>query len=141
MRLYEAAGEVGGTWYWNRNRGARFDSESYSYAFGFSPELLDEWQWSAHFAGRLQIERYINHVADKFDLRPHIQLNARINSAVYQEDAALWQVCTASGEHTTARFVIAAVGFMSASYMPEVPGTGRLLRHGLSHRTLAARAD
>ena len=122
VRLYEAAGGVGGTWYWNRYPGARFDSESYSYAYGFSQELLDEWQWSEHFAGQPEIERYINFVADKFDLRPHIQLNARINAAVYDEDGALWQVCTASGENTTARFVIAAVGFMSAPHMPNIPG-------------------
>ena len=125
VRLYDAAGGVGGTWYWNRYPGARFDSESYSYAFGFSQELLDEWQWSEHFAGQPEIERYINHVVDRFQLRPHIQLNARIACATYDERAAHWTLVTEVGERATAQFVIAAVGFMSAPFTPDINGMER----------------
>ena len=80
VRVLEAGTGVGGTWYWNRYPGARFDSESYSYAFSFSKELLDEWDWSEHFAGQPETLRYLNHVADKFDLRKDIQFRARATS-------------------------------------------------------------
>ena len=122
VRLFDAASGVGGTWYWNRYPGARFDSESYSYALGFSQELLDEWQWSEHFAGQPEIERYLNFVTDRFQLRPHIQLNARIAATVYDEQSTQWTVRTENGEQATARFVIAAVGFMSAPYTPQISG-------------------
>ena len=81
VRVYEAGGGVGGTWYWNRYPGARFDSESYSYAYSFSPELLEEWNWSEHYSAQPENERYLNFVADKFQLRPHIRCNSRIKSA------------------------------------------------------------
>src|SRR5215212_10915885 len=76
-RVFEAGTDVGGTWYWNRYPGARFDSESYSYGYSFSEELLAEWDWSEHFAGQPETLRYLNHVADKFDLRPHMRSTAR----------------------------------------------------------------
>ena len=81
VRVLEAGTRVGGTWYWNRYPGARFDSESYSYGFSFSQELLDEWDWSEHFSGQPEIERYCNHVADKFDLRRDIQFSAQVAAA------------------------------------------------------------
>ncbi len=128
-RICEAGGGVGGTWYWNRYPGARFDSESYSYAYSFSEELLQEWDWKEHFSGQPENERYLNYVADKFDLRRHIQFNARIGSAVYDEKANLWEIRTESGQRLRARFLIAAVGILSAHYMPNIAGvesfTGR----------------
>ena len=84
------ATDVGGTWYWNRYPGARFDSESYSYGYSFSKELLQEWDWSEHFAGQPETLRYLNHVADKFDLRRDIQFRSRVTAAVYEEESRSW---------------------------------------------------
>src|SRR6202000_2140506 len=85
MLVFEAGSDVGGTWYWNRYPGARFDSESWTYGYSFSQELLQEWNWDEHFAAQPETERYLNHVADKFDLRRDIQFNRRVASAHYQE--------------------------------------------------------
>ena len=85
MRLLEQADGVGGTWYWNRYPGCRFDSESYTYGYLFSAELWQEWDWSEEFAPQPETERYLNHVVDKFDLRRHIRLNSKVTSAVWDE--------------------------------------------------------
>src|ERR671938_492914 len=85
VRVFEAGTDVGGTWYWNRYPGARFDSESYSYGYSFSKELLQEWEWSEHFAGQPETLRYINYVADKFDLRRDIQFRSEVTAAVWDE--------------------------------------------------------
>src|SRR4029434_6849691 len=106
VRAFEAGGGVGGTWYWNRYPGARFDSESYTYGYSFSEELLQEWDWKEHYSGQPENERYLNYVADKFDLRRDIQLNARVTSAVYDERAHGWQIHTAEGHRARAQFVI-----------------------------------
>ena len=121
-RICEAGGGVGGTWYWNRYPGARFDSESYSYAYSFSEELLQEWDWKEHFSGQPENERYLNYVADKFDLRRHIQFNARISSAVYDEKENRWEIQTENGQRMRARFLIAAAGIRSAHYLHDVAG-------------------
>src|SRR5688572_22801863 len=92
VRVYEAGSGVGGTWYWNRYPGCRFDSESYSYGYSFSEELLQEWDWSEHFAGQPETLRYLNYVADKFDLRRDIQLKTRITSATYDEAENCWEI-------------------------------------------------
>jgi cation diffusion facilitator CzcD-associated flavoprotein CzcO len=97
VRVFEAGGGVGGTWYWNRYPGARFDSESYTYGYSFSEELLQEWDWSEHYAGQPETERYLNYVADKFDLRRDIQFHAHVDSMVWDEDANRWQVHLANG--------------------------------------------
>src|SRR5690348_1346198 len=86
VRAFEAGSGVGGTWYWNRYPGARFDSESWTYGYSFSQELLDEWDWQEHFAAQPETERYLNHVADKFDLRRDIRFNSRVTAAHYRED-------------------------------------------------------
>ena len=80
-RLVEAGAGVGGTWFWNRYPGARFDSESYTYGYLFSQELFDEWEWQEHFAGQPEIERYLNHVIDRFDLRRHMRFGAAVTRA------------------------------------------------------------
>ena len=121
-RVLEAGSGVGGTWYWNRYPGARFDSESYSYAYSFSQELLDEWDWSEHFAGQPETLRYLNHVADRFDLRRDIQFHARVISAHYQEPTRSWDVTLESGERLRARFLITALGPLSAPTLPRIPG-------------------
>src|SRR5580658_6414898 len=90
-RVFEAGSGVGGTWYWNRYPGARFDSESWTYGYSFSSELLDEWHWEERFAAQPETERYLNHVADKFDLRRDVQFNSRVAAAHYDEDARCWE--------------------------------------------------
>ena len=90
--LLEAGGGVGGTWYWNRYPGCRFDSESYTYAYLFSQELFDEWEWKEQFAEQPETERYLNHVVDRFDLRRHMRFDARVTSAVYDEPSGTWTV-------------------------------------------------
>lgn len=122
-RVFEAGPNVGGTWYWNRYPGARFDSESWSYGYSFSQELLDEWDWEEHFAGQPETERYLNYVADKFDLRRDIQFNAVVAAAHYQDDNHSWKITLDDGSHCTARFLITAVGVLSAAVMPRISGT------------------
>src|SRR5437764_1088259 len=97
FRVFEAGSGVGGAWYWNRYPGARFDSESYSYAYSFSQELLEEWNWSEHFAGQPETLRYLNHVADRFDLRRDIRLRSRVASAHYQDATRTWDVTLEDG--------------------------------------------
>jgi cation diffusion facilitator CzcD-associated flavoprotein CzcO len=123
----EAGGGVGGTWYWNRYPGARFDSESYTYGYLFSKELFDEWDWHEHFAGQPEVERYLNHVVDRFDLRRHVRFGAEVVSAVFDERAATWLVATASGAEVRARFLVAATGVLSVPYVPDVPGRDMFL--------------
>jgi cation diffusion facilitator CzcD-associated flavoprotein CzcO len=122
VRVFEAGTGVGGTWYWNRYPGARFDSESYSYQYSFSEELLKEWSWSEHFAAQPETLRYLNHVADKFDLRRDIQFRSRVTSAYYQDDARVWEVTLQDGSRHRARFLVTAIGPLSAPTMPRVAG-------------------
>ena len=90
--LLEAGSGVGGTWYWNRYPGARFDSESYTYGYLFSKDLFDEWRWREHFAPQPETEMYLNHVVDRFDLRRHIRFDSRVTAAEYDERSGTWQV-------------------------------------------------
>ena len=122
VRVFEAGTGVGGTWYWNRYPGARFDSESYSYQYSFSKELLEEWSWSEHFAPQPETLRYLNYVADKFDLRRDIQFRSRVTAAHYQEEARSWDVTLQDGSRHRARFLITAIGPLSAPTWPRVGG-------------------
>ncbi len=122
VRVLEAGTGVGGTWYWNRYPGARFDSESYSYSFSFSKELLQEWNWSEHFAGQPETLRYINHVADKFDLRRDIQFRSRVSTAHYRDAERCWDVTLEDGSRFRSRFLITAIGPLSAPTMPRIEG-------------------
>jgi cation diffusion facilitator CzcD-associated flavoprotein CzcO len=122
VRVYEAGSGVGGTWYWNRYPGCRFDSESYSYGYSFSKELLQEWEWSEHFAAQPETLRYLNYVADKFDLRRDIRFNARIAAATYDEAGNCWEIRTEGGSRARAKFLITAIGVLSAPQMPNIPG-------------------
>lgn len=118
----EAGSGVGGTWYWNRYPGARFDSESYTYAYSFSPELLQEWNWSEHFAPQPETLAYLNHVADRFDLRPLIRFNTRVMAATFAPAAHCWDIVTEAGDTIRARFMIMATGLLSATQYPDIPG-------------------
>ena len=138
--LLEAGDGVGGTWFWNRYPGARFDSESYTYAYLFSKELFDEWRWQEHFAEQPEIERYLNHVVDRFDLRRHMRFDARVTSAVYDDSSGTWTVATSRGIEYRTRFLVTATGVLSVPYFPDVPGRRGLPRRVLPHGTVADRA-
>jgi cation diffusion facilitator CzcD-associated flavoprotein CzcO len=121
-RVFEAGEGVGGTWYWNRYPGARFDSESYSYGYSFSKELLEEWSWSEHFAAQPETLRYLEHVADKFDLRRDIRFSSRVRRATWDEAGNAWEVEIDDGHRARARLLITAVGPISAPTMPNIEG-------------------
>ncbi len=122
VRVLEAGSGVGGTWYWNRYPGARFDSESYSYQYSFSKELLQEWNWSEHFAPQPETLRYLNYVADKFDLRRDIQFSTRVTAAHYDDTTRDWTVTAADGRNYQARYLITAIGPLSAPTLPRIAG-------------------
>jgi cation diffusion facilitator CzcD-associated flavoprotein CzcO len=122
VHVFESGTGVGGTWYWNRYPGARFDSESWSYGYSFSQELLDEWHWTEHFSPQPETLRYLNHVADKFDLRRDITFNARVVAAHYHEPTRSWRITLEDGSRRSARFLITAVGPLSAPTMPRIDG-------------------
>jgi cation diffusion facilitator CzcD-associated flavoprotein CzcO len=121
-RVLEAADGVGGTWYWNRYPGARCDSESHSYCFYFSDELIDEWEWSERYPQQPEVMRYLNFVADRLDLKRDIQFGTRVTGARYDEAANLWWVSTEGGEEFSTKFLIAAVGCLSSANVPDIPG-------------------
>jgi len=120
--VLDAAGGLGGTWYSNRYPGARFDSESYTYGFSFSKELLNEWHWKERFSGQPENLRYLNYVADKFDLRKYMQFNCKVESAHFDETNDLWRLKIADGRELTSRFVIMAVGLLSIPTPPRLKG-------------------
>src|SRR5436853_242897 len=122
VRVFEAGTGVGGTWYWNRYPGARFDSESWTYGYSFSQELLEEWDWEEHFAAQPETERYLNYVADKFDLRRDIQFKSRVTAAHYREDTRSWEVTLEDGRRCDARLLVTAIGVLSAATMPRIAG-------------------
>ena len=121
--VLEAADDLGGTWYANRYPGARFDSESYTYGYSFSKELLDEWHWKEHFSGQSENLRYLNYVADKFDLRRHMRFNCRVAKMRFDEAGEQWRLTLDSGEELTSRFVHTAVGLLSIPTPPRIEGT------------------
>ena len=122
VRGLEDGGGVGGTWYWNRYPGCRFDSESETYAYSFSKELVQEWDWKEHYSGQPENERYLNYVADKFDLRKDIQFNSHVTVLKYDEKANRWDVTLENGQRMRAQFVVACVGILSARYQPAFEG-------------------
>ncbi|MYD99619.1 MAG: NAD(P)/FAD-dependent oxidoreductase [Gammaproteobacteria bacterium] len=121
-RVFEAGSGVGGTWYWNRYPGARCDVESMEYSYSFCDELQQEWEWTERYAGQPEILRYVNHVADRFDLRRDITFDTRVVRATFDEDASRWQVETDTGLVVDAAFVIMATGCLSSANLPEFDG-------------------
>ncbi len=120
--VLEADDDLGGTWYRNRYPGARFDSESYTYGYSFSRELLDEWHWKERFSSQPENLRYLNFVVDKFDLRRYMRFNAHVVQMLWQEDDRTWRLILADGEELTARFVITGIGVLSTPTLPSYPG-------------------
>ncbi len=120
--VLEADDDLGGTWYRNRYPGCRFDSESYTYGYSWSKEVLDEWHWKELFSAQPENLRYLNFVADKFDLRRHMVFNARVASMAWDEDAGQWNLHLEDGSVTTARFVITSIGPLSIPTMPRYEG-------------------
>ncbi|MEV7086188.1 NAD(P)/FAD-dependent oxidoreductase [Streptomyces sp. NPDC093085] len=132
-KLLEAGGGVGGVWYWNRYPEARFDSESYTYGYLFSKELWEEWEWSEQYAGQPEIERYFNHVVDRFGLRRDIVFDAPVTSAVFDETTGTWTVRAGNGTTLRTRFLVAATGNLSVPFIP--PVAGREDFRGAQHHT------
>jgi len=132
-RVYETGGGVGGTWYWNRYPGARSDSDSYIYCYSFDRDLLQEWEWSERYPEQHEIRAYLEHVTDRYDLAKDIRFETRVTAATFDEDAAAWTVETDTGERVTARFVITAVGALSAANTPSFEGVGSF--RGASYHT------
>lgn len=129
VRVFESGPEVGGTWFWNRYPGCRFDSESFTYGYFWSPEVLQEWNWSELFAGQPETQRYTSYIADKFDLRKDITFDTRVRSARYDASENLWTVETETGDTATARYVITAVGILSTPIIPDFPGRDSFAGH------------
>ncbi|MGV0742345.1 flavin-containing monooxygenase [Mycolicibacterium sp. XJ870] len=122
VRVFEAADGVGGVWYWNRYPGARCDVESVDYSYSFDPDLEQEWDWSEKYATQPEILRYLNHVADRFDLRRDITFGTRVTDVVLDEETLRWEVRTDRGEVVSSRFVVLAVGPLSNANLPHIDG-------------------
>jgi cyclohexanone monooxygenase len=124
VRVFEAGSGIGGTWFWNRYPGARCDIESLEYSYQFSAELQQEWEWSERYATQPEILRYLEHVADRFDLRRDIELSTRVVAARFDEATAHWAIETERSS-VTARFCILATGCLSSTNLPRIPGLER----------------
>jgi cation diffusion facilitator CzcD-associated flavoprotein CzcO len=125
VRVYEEGDTVGGTWYWNRYPGARCDSDSYIYCFTFDKQLLQEWEWSERYPEQPEILRYLEHVAKRHDLKRDIQFGARVTGGEFDESNNVWQLRSSKGDQVTARFLIAAVGTLSYTNLPQFKGLER----------------
>jgi len=121
-KVFEMGTDVGGTWYWNRYPGARFDSESWTYGYSFSKELMQEWDWKEHFSPQPDTLEYLNYVADKFDLRRDMQFNSTVKAAHWDDKAGKWTVTLENGEKASAQFLMTAIGILSAYTLPAIPG-------------------
>jgi cyclohexanone monooxygenase len=123
--VLERASGIGGTWFWNRYPGARCDIESMTYSYSWSPELEQEWTWSERYAGQAEILAYLEHVADRFDLRRDIRLGVQVSEAILEPSEDRWSVATDDGERLSAGFLIMATGCLSVPRIPDIPGIGR----------------
>ena len=121
-RVYEAGSGVGGTWFWNRYPGARCDVESVEYSYSFDEELEREWQWTERYASQPEILRYLNHVAERFDLKRDIRFETRVTAAIFDETANRWNIQTDRGDRVTAQFCVMATGCLSAAQVPDYKG-------------------
>ncbi len=120
--VLDANEDLGGTWWHNRYPGARFDSESFTYGYSFSRELLDEWHWTEQFSPQPETLRYLNHVADKFGLREHMQFGCRVDSMIFDDETCTWTLRLSDGRRISTRFVITAVGVLSTPTLPRIEG-------------------
>ncbi len=119
---FETGSDVGGTWYWNRYPGARCDVPSMEYSYQFSEALQQDWEWTERYAAQPEILRYANHVADRFDLRKFFKFETPVQRAEYDDETAVWQLTASDGSITRARYLITAVGCLSAANTPDIPG-------------------
>ncbi len=135
VKVFEAGADIGGTWYWNRYPGARCDVESMDYSYSFDPELEQEWEWTEKYPSQPEILSYLNHVADKHDLRRDVVLRTRVTRALFDESTSRWTVRTDRGQVVSARYCVMATGCLSKPKFPEVPGldsfSGRWYHTGL----------
>lgn len=122
VRGYDAADDVGGTWYWNRYPGCRLDTESYAYGYFCLTDIISDWTWTERFAGQPELLRYVNHAADKMDIRKDFRFRTRVVHAAYDEAANLWNLDLDNGSKASCRFLITAVGPLSATRMPDFEG-------------------
>ena len=120
--VLDANDDLGGTWYNNRYPGARFDSESYTYGYSFSQEVLDEWDWTEKHSAQPETLAYLNYVADKFELRKYMQFGCRVDSMVFYEDTNTWMLRLSDGHEITTRFIVTAVGTLSTPTLPKIEG-------------------
>jgi cation diffusion facilitator CzcD-associated flavoprotein CzcO len=123
--VLETGDGPGGTWYWNRYPGARFDSESYTYGYSFSEKLLQEWNWSEHFAAQPETRKYLEHVVEELGLEPHMRFGVTVKAATFDEQARAWTVALDNGETLTTRLLLTAIGMLSAATMPRIEGVER----------------
>lgn len=133
VKVIERGSGVGGVWFWNRYPGARFDSESYTYAFTFSKELLDEWDWKEHFSAQPDTLKYINFIVDKFGVRDDFELNCEVESACYQDNSRSWILTDKNGNKYSSRFLINALGPLTNPTLPNIPGLSNF--KGVSYHT------
>lgn len=122
VRAFEKGGGVGGTWYFNRYPGAKSDTEGFVYRYSFDKDLLQEWDWTTRYLEQPDIEKYLNHVVDRFDLRGDIQLDTEVTGAVFGEKRKVWQIRTSTGEEFTSRYLVTALGLLAKTNIPDVPG-------------------
>ncbi|WP_028849141.1 flavin-containing monooxygenase [Thermocrispum municipale] len=131
VRVFEKGGGVGGTWYWNKYPGAKSDTEGFVYRYSFDKELLREYDWTTRYLDQPDVLAYLEHVVERYDLARDIQLNTEVTDAIFDEETELWRVTTAGGETLTARFLVTALGLLSRSNIPDIPGrdsfAGRLV--------------
>ena len=125
VKAFEKGDGVGGTWYWNRYPGARCDVESWDYSYSFSEELEQEWDWTERYPTQPEVERYLNHVADRFDLRRDIEFGTRIDQARFDEEQNKWIIRTSKDETVSARYLVSAAGALSESFTPKFNGAER----------------
>ena len=122
IKVFEGGGGVGGTWFWNRYPGAGSDIESLEYSYGFSEELQQEWKWESRYASQPELENYLNHVADRFDLRKDIQFNTYVSSMAWNNETSRWMVQLSTGELYEARFCVMATGLLSSPKPVDIKG-------------------
>ena len=122
VRAFDNASGVGGTWYWNRYPGVRCDTEITAYCYNFDRPLWDEWSWGERYPRGPEILAYLNHVADRFDLRRSITFDTQVERAVWNEATNRWEVSTNGGERLTAQFIVTGLGLLSSNILPNIPG-------------------
>src|SRR3984957_19876891 len=122
VRVFESGAGVGGTWFWNRYPGARVDSPSMQYSLSFSEDMEQEWTWGEDYSPQRELERYANHVADRFHMRPDISFETTVVGATYDEDTRRWLIETNKGDFTRCKYFITAAGCLSATNVPDFKG-------------------